>query len=378
MMLDMPRPRPPHLNRETTRHGATVWYVRVDKGPRTRIKADFGTEAFKTEYDAAVKGEPIAQPVSLSSAAHPNGTLGWLIARYRETSAWQGFSIATRKQRENIFEQMIATAGTKPLAKITKATITAGRDRRRDTPAQARNFLDAVRGLFAWAAEAEHVSADPTLGVKNPPRKTGDGFIAWTEEHVAKYRERWAIGTRQRVWLEVLLESGLRRGDAVVFGKQHIRTVTLPDGRAIKVAVIQTEKSGYTVPAIFPITAEFEAVMEAGPCSDLAFICGATRGPLTKESFGNDFREACTEAKVPGSAHGLRKLAAIRAAHRGATTAQLRALFAWVNDTMPGHYTKAADRQRLAIEAALIFANDQATSIPAPEGQVRATGGKDQ
>lgn len=28
----MPRPRPPHLHRETSRHGKTVWYVRVDKG----------------------------------------------------------------------------------------------------------------------------------------------------------------------------------------------------------------------------------------------------------------------------------------------------------------------------------------------------------
>ena len=27
----MPRPRPPHLHRETNRHGTTVWYVRLGK-----------------------------------------------------------------------------------------------------------------------------------------------------------------------------------------------------------------------------------------------------------------------------------------------------------------------------------------------------------
>ena len=58
--------------------------------------------------------------------------------------------MATRRQRENIFLHVIATAGTQPVTKITKATITAGRDRRAvQTPAQARNFLDAVRGVFS-------------------------------------------------------------------------------------------------------------------------------------------------------------------------------------------------------------------------------------
>jgi hypothetical protein len=32
-MDDMPRPRPPHLQRQITRHGKTVWYVRVGRSP---------------------------------------------------------------------------------------------------------------------------------------------------------------------------------------------------------------------------------------------------------------------------------------------------------------------------------------------------------
>jgi hypothetical protein len=45
-MSDMPRQRPPHLQRERTRHGKAVWYVRVGKGPRIRINADYGTPGF--------------------------------------------------------------------------------------------------------------------------------------------------------------------------------------------------------------------------------------------------------------------------------------------------------------------------------------------
>jgi hypothetical protein len=49
----MPRPRPPHLQREVTRHGKAIWYVRVGKGPRVRIHGEFGTPEFDAEYQGA-------------------------------------------------------------------------------------------------------------------------------------------------------------------------------------------------------------------------------------------------------------------------------------------------------------------------------------
>jgi integrase len=83
----------------------------------------------------------------------------------------------------------------------------------------------------------------------------------------------------------------------------------------------------------------------------LTFIVGERGRPLTKESFGNLFRDACREAGVPGSAHDVRKIAATRAANAGATVAQLEAIFGWQVGSMASLYTRAADRRRLAIEA---------------------------
>jgi integrase len=80
-----------------------------------------------------------------------------------------------------------------------------------------------MRGLFRWALEAGMVKVDLTAGVKNPQRPKGDGFRPWTEDDVAAYEKCWPIGTRQRVWLDVMLYTGLRRGDAVRLGRQHIR-----------------------------------------------------------------------------------------------------------------------------------------------------------
>lgn len=361
-MATMPRPRPPHLHRETTRHGKAVWYVRIGKGPRIRLRAEFGAPEFEAEYQAAVTGK--AAPRKNAPAA---GTLAWLLARYRETTAWSRLSRATQRQRENIFKHVLDASGHIQAAKITKTHIEAGKERRKDTPAQARNFLDAMRGLFKWAAAAKHVRLDPTLGVENPPRPKGDGFRAWTEADVEAYERRWPLGTRQRVWLDVLLYTGLRRGDAVEVGRQHVR-----DG----ILSLKTEKSGETVEVTLPILPVLERTLKAGPCGDLTFIVGGSGRPLTKESFGNQFKKACNAAKVPGSAHGVRKIAATRAANHGATVAELEAIFGWTGGTMASLYTRSADRKRLAKGAMHKLANDERTSIPAPSRPVRAAAGK--
>lgn len=358
MIDSMPRPRPPNLHLETTRHGKRVWVHRIGHGPRTRIRGEFGSDEFWAEYKAAAEGR--ARPEKGGPAA---GTLAWLLDRYRETADWnKGLSEATRRQRDNIFVHVIKTAGDKPFAHITEATIIAGRERRAQTPAQARNFLDAMRGLFRWAKKAKLVKADPTAGVENPPRPRGDGFIPWTEEHVAAFEKCWPISTRQRVWLDVLLYTGLRRGDAVRLGRQHVR-----DG----IITIKVEKSGFMIEAVLPVLPVLAKTLAAGPCGDLTFIVGANGKPLSKESFGNLFRKACNAAGVPGSAHGVRKIAATRAANRGATTEQMKAIFSWTDDAMPSLYTRSADRRRMAMDAMHKLANDGRTSIPSPLNEVR-------
>ena len=225
----MPRPRPPHLHREVTRHGRPAWYVRIGKGHRIRIRAEFGTAEFDAEYQTAISGAPRQK-----KGAPSVETLAWLIALYRELSDWKDLSPATRRQRENILKQVIATAGTDRYKNITEATIAAGRDRRASTPFQARHFLDTMSGLFAWAKESRYVATDPAAAVKYPTLKEGEGFPVWTLDDVRAYESKWPLGSRQRVWLALLLYTGLRRGDAVRLGRQHVR-----DG----IARLRTEKT---------------------------------------------------------------------------------------------------------------------------------------
>lgn len=338
----MPRPRPPFLHRVRTRHGKFVWYVRRGDGPRCkiRLRAAYGTPEFEDEYRAAVAGESVLgqrKPRTLT------GSMLWLWERYRETGMWTVLKPATRRQRENIMVRVLRNVGEEPCGVVKRSDIAAGRDARAATPAQARNFLDTMRGLFRWAAEAGHVAEDPTVGVKNPKLRKGGGFPVWAEADIDLYQERWPLGTRERVWLDVLLYTGLRRGDAVTLGRQHVK-----DG----VATLRTEKSQGVVTVTLPILPVLARTLAAGPCADLAFICGVSGKPLVKESFGNLFRDACNTAGVFGkSAHGVRKVGATRAADNGATVHELEAIFGWQGGGMAAHYTRTADRKRASQRA---------------------------
>lgn len=334
MTEDMPRKLPPYVNRHRTRHGKTLYYFRRAKGPRTPLPDPSSADFHRAYHAALVASGPVEKKIVGA------GSLEWLISRYRETAAYRGLSDATRRQRDNIFKGVNAKAGHHAYKAIGRKAIVNGREDRASTPAQARNFLDAMRGLFRWALEAELVQVDPTASVSNPRRPKSAGFEAWTEDDVSAYEARWPSGTKERVWLHVLLYTGLRRGDAVRVGKQHVR-----DG----IATIRTEKTGTEVN--IPILPDLAKTLAAGPTGDLAFIVGETGKPLVKESFGNMFRAACNAAGVKKSAHGVRKIGATRAAEAGATVKELEALFGWTGGSMASLYTKTADRKQLARQA---------------------------
>lgn len=331
MIEDMPRPRPPHLQKQITRHGKTVWYVRLGRGPKVRIRGDYGSPEFNTAYDEAINGKRPQKPGTIKE-----GTLQWVLDLYRESKAWRDLSLATRRQRENIFKPVLKTAGPLSIKFIDAQAIDEGIERRK--PNQARHFVDAMRGFFKWAVSKNLATIDPTTGYKVSKPKS-EGFPAWTEEDATKFRERWPLGTRERVMFEVFSCTGLRRGDAAKLGRQHMTT---------GIIVVDTEKTGTRVE--IPILDDLADAIKAGPVGDLAIIATKAGGYFIKEGLGNEFSDACRKAGIRKSAHGLRKLAATRLANAGATVAQLEAIFGWVGGRMASHYTRTADRRKLAEE----------------------------
>lgn len=343
----MRRKLPLYVHRQKTRHDKWVYYFRMGKGKRIRLPAP-SDSSFTAAYRSALAGEPVEAP-KVSA-----GTLQWLWEKYTSESArWAGYSDATRKQHRLIMAKVLAGNSKKALTLFTQDVIQAGVDRRHETPAQAKNFLMVLRGMFSWAKKMRLVILDPTVDVELPDYKKV-GFPAWNIEDVIAFRKTHAIGSYERLAMELMLLAGLRRSDVVRVGHQHI------SGRIL---ALDTAKTGARIS--IELSDELKSIIDATPHSGLHLIENSLGKPYVKESFGNWFREACNKAGVTKSAHGLRKLSATLAAEGGAATHQLLAQYGWSNISTAEIYTKSVDRHRLGIEGSRIVA-DQIENINAP------------
>jgi integrase len=338
-MSDMPRPRPPHLQRGMSRHGKGYWFVQLKRGaPKVRIPDDllYGSDEFEAAYHAAIDKTAPKPEIRASK-----GTLEWAWVIYTQSASWQSKSSATRRQRENIMKHVLQTAGCKPVSAINKAAIRAGVDRRAKTPSQARNFAETLRQLFKWLKASGIITDNPCDDVELPKRPNTGGFKEWSIEEILKYEAYWPIGTRERVMFDVYTYTGLRRGDAARVGRQHVRNGVIS---------LATEKSQGRTVVHLPLLDVLKRTLDAGPTGDLSFNATRMGTPsFAKESLGNTFKDACKAAGIMDkSAHGLRKAAATRAADNGATAHELMAIFGWINIREAETYTRNADRRRLA------------------------------
>lgn len=331
----MPRQYPLYCKPERDRHGRIRVYFRKGKGKRTAINHALGTKEFDAAY-AECLADTSRPTRTIKAAAN---TLAWLVARYCDSSAFASLSPATRRIRGNILKGVIEKAGNEPYVAITKSVIIKSREARSGSAHQARKFMDAMRGLFRWAIDCDLIQVDPTVGVKNPIRPKTEGHIAWSQDDVEQYRYYWPLGTHQRVWLEVLIGCGGRRGDSVTIGRQHIK-----DG----IIAFNTQKEG--IRAFVPLMPTMQEAVDIGPCGDLTFIIGTKGHAFVKEAFGNVFGAAARQAGLKRrTAHGVRKYSAICFAAMGLSDAELELIFGWAAGSgMAAYYRKQAQQLIMA------------------------------
>jgi integrase len=203
-----------------------------------------------------------------------------------------------------------------------------------------------IRRLYSWAMEDEvaGVTSNPARDVKYLRGRQG-GHHSWSVEEVEQYESRHPVGTTARLALALLLYTGQRRSDVVLFGKQHVRNgwlrFTQPKNRNRKPITLD-----------LPVLPALQAIIAASRTSDLTFLVTEHSQPFTANGFGNKMRQWCDEAGLPEcTAHGLRKAGAAIAAENGATVHQLMSIFGWLTLKEAERYTRAAEQKRLAAGA---------------------------
>lgn len=331
----MPKKRHPYTETFLTRHGKRVWYFRVGKGPRTPLPGLYGSPEFMEAYRAALAKHS-------SGEAKTGRTLAWLIDQYRHSPSYEALARETKKQFRYQLDTLKAKSGSVPVSGITGSTIAAGRDARAGKPSDANKFLKCSAALFRFAVDRQWMTDNPAKGIAKLNTKSV-GFHTWTEDEAAQFEKKWPLGTRERLAFDLLIYTGVRRSDVVRLGRQHTR-----DGEI----TITTEKSrnmGRPVEVTITILPPLAASINATKTGDMNYLVTHKGTAFVKEAFSNWFRAACREAGVPGSSHGLRKLAAVRMAEAGATEAELNAVFGWADGSgESATYIRKASRKRLS------------------------------
>lgn len=334
-MPDMPRRKYPYAVREVDQNKNVRWYYRVGKGPRTRLPGEWGSKEFAGAYrKAAAKEDGLEAPTK--------HTLQWLVDKYQESAAFKGLRESTQRQRRNILKAVCKTGGKVIVSKIDRKMIAAGRDRRGDTPFAAINYMKIMGYLFEWAVDAGYVRDNPVRGVKLPKAKS-EGFTPWTAQDIKRFYEKHPDGSQARLAMDLLLFTGLRRSDVYKLGPQHIQ------GELIEFRAGKNDEMVFV-----PVHPNLAAALEGVKTRHMAYLVTPVHGRPFKSapSFGNWFGEMCAEAGVDGRAHGLRKTLANVLAESGNSNSELKARFGWRSDSMANHYTRKADKKRLAISGA--------------------------
>lgn len=206
----------------------------------------------------------------------------------------------------------------------------------------ARNLRKELRRLFAYAVKLRWIETNPVDMAEKIGAAKLTGFHGWSEAEIAQYKQRHPLGTRARLALEIVLWTGQRRGDARLFGPQHIVRGKIN---------FRAAKNGADL--WLPIAPDLRRAIDAMPSVGLrTFLVTEAGQTFTKDGFGNWIRRRCDEAGLPHcTLHGLRKAIARRAAQSRVTQAGIKAVGGWKGDAEVTLYTAGADQEGLADDA---------------------------
>jgi integrase len=334
------------------RHGKQRWRWRKTGFKQHLFRAPYGSPEFEAEYDACR-----SQALAVGGNRSAPGSIDDLIARYIKTLVFRGAGSVTQHSNRLILDRFQAKHGKKPVALITKhhieAILTDTLPKRREGkrtvggPEAARKLLKELKKLFDCAVDAEMIDKNPAARVKLPKSKS-KGHHTWTEEEIAQYQRRHALGSKARLALEIALWTGQRRGDVYRFGPAHLKSGKIR---------YEQEKGGKSL--WLPAAPQMLAAIEAMPSVGIAaFIVTEHGKPFSKAGFGNKFRDWCDQAGLPHcTLHGLRKAITRRMAEAGKTNQQMKAVGGWSNDRLVGLYARDAEQAKLAEDTLVDLAN---------------------
>jgi len=339
---------PKHVQGYVTPWGKQVYYLRKPGRQKIRIKVADDVPPWSPTFMAALEtasAELPSDPKQVVDRAPVAGTVSATLIGYYDSQAFKALAESTRQSRRAILERLIrAEHGDKRTHMMHAQALQTIMGKLK--PNAQRNFKKAMRGFIGYCLSLGLMKVDPLAGIELAKAPKSKGFHAWTDDEIEQYRKRFAPGTKARLALEVLLQTGHARSDVVRMGDQYVRNGRISMSR---------KKTGteFSIKVLPELVAELALHRRDGAVASMVWLTTERGTPFgSAASFGNWFADQCREAGVPGRAHGLRKASAIRLALLGATPYELMAWHGWKTIKEAQDYVDQANKMKLADNAA--------------------------
>ncbi|MEP9371176.1 tyrosine-type recombinase/integrase [Mesorhizobium sp. KR1-2] len=285
---------------------------------RIALPGPLFSEPFWIAYHKVKEGTP-EQPKPIGASSTKAGSFSALIADYYASSLFTALEASTQATYRGQLERFRQKHGDKPVARLEARhlDIILGEETAK-SPSMASNLRKRLATLMKCAVKWNYIERNPMLQVDRIKYKTA-GIRTWSDVDIAKFRTRWKDDAPQRIAMEIMLYTGLRRSDAVRVGRQHIQ------GDHI---VITTKKSGGIVQLQIPIHPEFRAFLDKINHGHLNFIVTGHGAARSEKGFTNWIIDASRNAGLPdqSSPHGVRKAACRMLAEAGCSALEIMAI----------------------------------------------------
>jgi integrase len=281
-----------------------------------------------------------AQAQDVGAARTKPGSIDALCVSYYRSPDFHKLKASTQRVRRNIIERFRIDYGSELLKELRPRHIDEIIGAKEKTPEAANNLLKVLKVMLDYAVRLEMIDRNPAAIVKRY-RTRGEGIHPWTEEEIKQFRVHHSLGSRARLALELLLNSGQRKGDVIKMGWQHVH------GEDIDVRQEKTD-----TPLLIPMHPELVRALASVARTNMTFLVTERGAAFSAASFGNWFRKRCDEAGLPQcSAHGLRHAQVTRLVNAGCSNEQIKAITGHRSDSSLAVYKRAGNQRLLARQA---------------------------
>jgi integrase len=299
-----------------------------------------GSDEFMRAYAEAIGTTSVR--IEIAATRTRAGSINAMVVGYFGSAQFHKLAATSQQQYRRILEKLRRQYGDLRIATLERRHVVKMLDAKAQAPSAARDLLRCLKLIVSYAISIGMRDDDPTAGVRVKLARS-DGFRTWSEEDISAFERAYALGSKPRLALALLLGTAARIADVVRLGRGHVR-----DG-AIHMTQQKTGKQ-VTIPVTSALA---EAINTAAPSEHVVFLLNERSRAFTAHAFSKWFVKQCRRAGLDKglSAHGLRKASCRRLAEAGCTPHEIMSISGHVSLKEVTRYTEAADRMRLARNA---------------------------